>query len=62
MQQLTFLEYKILLDIKNGQDSTLCPAFVTAKLTSLGLIKKKDNFHIIIPGQRYNYRGNIYTL
>lgn len=62
MQQLTFLEYSVLMDIRNGQDSTLKPAFVTAKLEDFGLINRTDNYHKIIPGQRYNYRGNTYTL
>lgn len=64
MQQLTVVEYAFLMGIKEGEPM-LPSSFVDriiSKLLSKGLIKESGDKYKIISGQRYNYRGNTYTL
>ena len=61
MQQLTFYEYSILMDIKNGSCKTGMESVLT-KLRQKGLVCEVNGTYKIISGASYNYRGNTYKL
>lgn len=60
MQQLTFLEYALLMQIKNGTWNGIAFTAIVAGLYLKGLIS--HSWQYVISGKRYNYRGNTYTL